>query len=154
METRWSICATRAVIIWSTSRPTVTEPSSTWATNSLTRFFPRSRALVSANRPCSTIWSRRLASVICSAATGAAAVFSGSGIGLLLLADLGLQLVELLRLAHGVKQSFIQLFICLQRALQVVQASPKLEQLPQWLYLPGHLLGLEVLQALEVQIHF
>src|SRR6516162_7975537 len=114
----------RAVIIWSASRPKVMEPSSTCSTNSFTRFFPRSRALVSVNRPCSTIWSRRLASVVCSAATGAAATFSRSGIGLLLLADLGLELVQLLRLGHGVKQSLVQLFIGLQCALQIIQARP------------------------------
>src|ERR1017187_5326142 len=106
----------------------VIDPSRTWATNSLIRLLPRSRVLVSVNRPCSTIWSRRL---VCSTATGPAAAFSstrGLAIVFLLLADLGLQLVQLLRLAHCIQQGFIQLFVGLQGALQIVQAGPEVQQ--------------------------
>src|SRR5208282_2110173 len=123
----------RAEIIWSASRPTVMEPSSTWATNSLIRLFPCSRVLESLNRPCSTIWSRRLVSVVCTSAAGPPGAASpwGLAIGILLLGDFRLQLRQLLRLAHGFKQGLVQLLVGLQRASQIVQACPQLQQLPQ-----------------------
>src|SRR5579871_1062555 len=148
---RWSICATRAEIIWSASRPNVIDPSSTWATNSLTRFLPRSRAEGSANRPCSTIWSRRLDSVACST-TAAVVLFCDSGIRFLLLAHFGLQLVQFVALADSFQQRFIQLLVSLQRSLQIVQASSQIEQFLHRLDLARDLLGLEIFQAPELQV--
>src|SRR6266436_2275030 len=113
----------RALIIISASRATVIEPSRTCSTNSLTRFLPRSRAPASLNRPCSSIWSRRLpsASATCATATGPLAA-SFLAIGLPLLTYFGLQLVQLLGLADRIQQRFVQLIVRLQRAFQVIQA--------------------------------
>src|SRR5579864_2763891 len=150
---RWSICATRAVIIWSASRPRVIDPSSTCATNSLIRLLPRSRALGSPNRPCSTIWSRILDSATWSTTAAPPATFCVSGIGFSL-PDFGLKFVELIGLAYRVQQRVIQLLIGLQRAFQVIESCAQIQQFFQWLHLSRHLLGLEVLEALEPQIHF
>src|SRR5208282_4301572 len=120
----------RAEIIWSASRPTVMEPSSTWLTNSLMRLFPCSRVLESLNRPCSTIWSRRLLSVVCTSAACAPGDVSpwGLAIGiLLLLGDFRLQLLQFLRPAHRLQQGLIQLLVGLQRASQIAQACPQLQ---------------------------
>src|ERR1700722_5262969 len=103
-----SIGAPRAVIIWSASRATVIDPSRTWATNSLMRLLPRSRAVVSLNLPCSTIWSNRLDSPPGSTATVAFPSAIDLAIGFLLLANLRLQLVQFLGLAHRFQQGIIE----------------------------------------------
>src|SRR5579863_5596289 len=107
----------RALIIISASLAIVIEPSRTWATNSFTRFLPRS--LASPNRPCSTIWSSRLASWVSTAPAAAAVFATASGIGTSLAADLALQLVQLLRVAYRFQQQFFQLVVALQRAAQI-----------------------------------
>src|SRR5579864_6257059 len=150
---RWSICATRAVIIWSASRPRLIDPSNTCATNSLIRPFPRSRALGSLNRPCSTIWSRILDSAACSTTAVPPVVFCVSGIGFSL-PDFGLEFVELIGLAYGIEQRFVEFLVGLHRALQIVESRTQVEQFFQRLYLPSYLLRFEVFQALEPEIHF
>src|SRR5579864_356440 len=150
---RWSICATRAVIIWSASRPRLIDPSNTCATNSLIRPFPRSRALGSLNRPCSTIWSRILDSAACSTTAAPPVVFCVSGIGFSL-PDFGLKFVELIGLAYGIEQRFVEFLVGLQGALQIIESRAQVKQLLERLHLPRHLLRFEVFQALEPQIHF
>src|SRR5689334_8255576 len=109
-----------ALIMVSASRVTVMEPSSTPATNSLTRSLPRSLAPLSlAMRPSSTIWSRRPFSKTFSAALGAAPCFA-SAIGTSI-THLFLQLVQFVLVAHGVKQQFLQFVVALQAAAQVAQ---------------------------------
>src|SRR5580692_910757 len=107
---RWSIWATRALIVASASRESFISPSSTCATNSLTMSLPRSRATCSfPKRPCSTIWSSRLDSVVLASADDAAA-FSGllirASLGLVLI-DLFLQLVGFLSIADGFHQQVV-----------------------------------------------
>src|ERR1700728_3331191 len=102
----------RALIIISASLAMVMEPSRTWATNSFTRFLPRSReALSTPNRPCSTIWSRRLPSVVSTEAAGACGFATASAIGLT--SDFTLQLVELFGVAHCFEQQLFQLVVAL-----------------------------------------
>src|SRR3954465_15554575 len=98
----------RALIIISASLAMVIHPSSTWATNSFTRSLPRS--LASPKRPCSTIWSRRLASCASTVAAAAAVFATASGIGSSC-ADLALQLVQLLGIAHRFEQQLFQLVV-------------------------------------------
>src|SRR5579864_4621065 len=149
---RWSICATRAVIIWSASRPIVIDPSSTCATNSLIRPLPRSRAAGSPNRPCSTIWSRRLDSpAACSTTAAPPATFWVSGIGFSL-PDFGLEFVKLIGLAHGFEQRIIQFLVGLQRTLQIIETRAQIQQFLQRLHLSGYLFRLEIFQALEAQV--
>src|SRR5579864_4831494 len=135
---RWSICATRAVIIWSASRPRLIDPSNTCATNSLIRPFPRSRALGSLNRPCSTIWSRILDSAACSTTAAPPVVFCVSGIGFSL-PDFGLEFVKLIGLAHGFEQRIIQFLVGLQRTLQIIETRAQIQQFLQRLHLSGYL---------------
>src|SRR6516165_5921305 len=105
----------RALIIISASLATVMEPSTTWATNSLIRFLPRSRAWTSVpNRPCSTIWSSSpFSSVVVSTAAFCTAA-AGSGIWLLLRPHLFLQFLEALSLSHGFEQYVLELVVPLQ----------------------------------------
>src|SRR5689334_2726664 len=110
----------RALIIASVSGDSVMEPSSTWATNSFTRFLPRSFAAGSrASRPCSTIWSSRLVSACCSAVSGAAADGRCSFIGFPLQAHLRLQFRQLVLVADGVAKQFVELVVALQAPTQV-----------------------------------
>src|SRR3954453_20261768 len=106
----------RALIIISASLAMVMEPSSTWLTNPFTRSLPRS--LASPNRPCSTIWSSRLASCVSTAPAAAAVFATASGIGSSR-ADLALQLVQLFRIAHGLEQELFQLVVALEGTTQV-----------------------------------
>ncbi len=64
------------------------------------------------------------------------------------------QLIELLRIGYRFHQHFIELFVGLQRASQIAQLGPQIQQFAQRLHLPGNVLGLEIFQALKVQIHF
>src|ERR1700732_4220659 len=117
------------------------DPSSTCSTNSLIRLLPRSRALGSPNRPCSTIWSRILDSAACSTTAAPPATFWVSGIGFSL-PDFGLEFVKLIGLAYRVQPRLIQLFVGLQGALQIIESRAQVEQLLQRLYLTRHLLRL------------
>src|SRR5271170_3576844 len=109
----------RALIIISASFAIVMEPSSTWATNSFTRSLPRSfEAASTPNRPCSTIWSRRLDSVVSTAAV-ACALAAASAIGAL---HFALQLVQFFGVADGFEQQFFQLVVALQRAAEIGEA--------------------------------
>src|SRR5450432_815024 len=104
----------RALIIISASLATVMEPSSTCATNSLTRFLPRSLdALSLPNRPCSTIWSSRLVDWASTTAAEPCALATASAIGASI-AHLALQLVQLLGVAHRLQQQLFQLVVALQ----------------------------------------
>src|SRR5277367_5285223 len=108
----------RALIIISASFAIVMEPSSTWATNSFTRSLPRSfEAASTPNRPCSTIWSRRLDSWVSTAAAAACEFATASAIGASFFgADLALQLIQLFRIAHRFEQQLFQLVVALKRA--------------------------------------
>src|SRR3954453_18300139 len=141
----------RALIIISASLAMVIEPSSTWATNSFTRSLPRS--LASPNRPCSTIWSSKLASCASSVVAAAAVFATASGIGTSR-ADLALQLVQLLGVSHGFKQQFLQLVVALQRAAQIRQPGAQVEKFLQGLHLLGHVRRLEIIEFAEFQIDF
>src|SRR5687767_13154701 len=147
----------RALIIISASLATVIEPSSTCATNSFTRFLPRSLADGSgAMRPSSTIVSSKLRSVTCSAACAAACCFE-SAIGASLrgsAAHLTLQFLELFRAAHRIQQRLFQLVVALQAAAQIREPGAQIEQLAERLHLPRHVLRLEIVHALELQIDF
>src|SRR5580658_5369897 len=156
MERRWSICAMRALIIISASLATVMEPSRTWATNSFTRSFPRSRAVVSApNRPCSTIWSSNPFSGIVTTAASDGWAGARSAIGLsFFCSHFTFQLVELLGGAGRVKQQFFELVVALKRAPQVREPGAQGKQLFERLYLLGYIPRLKILHRLEMQIHF
>src|SRR5579864_8289 len=144
----------RALIIDSVSRETVISPCSTWLTNSFIRLLPRSRAAGSLpKRPCSTIWSSRPPPTCCSTVCVAAADFSFSGIGLSLGLHFFLQLAQLVGVVDRILQQFLELVVALQAAAQVRKLRPQLQQFPQRPYLAGYLLRLEILQALEVQVH-
>src|ERR1700733_300901 len=94
----------------------VIEPSRTWATNSLTRFLPRSfEALSTPNRPCSTIWSRRLPSVVSTEAAADCGFATASAIGASFGADFALQLVQLLGVADSFQKKLFELVVSLQR---------------------------------------
>src|ERR1700676_468471 len=139
----------RALIIISASLAMVMEPSSTWATNSFTRSLPRS--LASPNRPCSTIWSSRLASCASTDAAAAAAFATASGIGTSC-ADLALQLVQLFGVPHRFEQQLFELVIALQRAAQIGEPGAQVEQLLQRLNLLRDIGRLKVVQFAEFQI--
>src|SRR5271165_943894 len=113
----------RWLIIVSASLVTVMEPSSTCATNSLTRSLPRALALSSLPiRPSSTIWSSSPFSSTCSTACGAAADFFASAIGTSRgLVHFLLQLVEFGLVADGAEQRFFQLVVPLQVGAEVAQ---------------------------------
>src|SRR5579875_114210 len=104
----------------------VMEPSRTWATNSLTRSLPRS--LASPKRPCSTIWSSRLAcSWVSTAAAWPAALAAVSGMGTSV-ADLGLQLVQFFGIADGFEEELFELVVALEGAAQVAEAGAQVHQ--------------------------
>src|SRR5437899_6624242 len=131
----------RALIIASASLAMVIDPSSTCATNSFTRFLPRSLAAGSrARRPSSTIWSRRPFSRVCSVAAATAA-FCGSLIGLSfrLGSHFVPELIQLLGVAYGIKEQFFQLVVPLQASAEVGKSGPKLQQLTKRLHLAGDL---------------
>src|ERR1700685_2112776 len=135
----------RALIIISASFATVMEPSRTWATNSFTRFLPRSFALASwPKRPDSTIWSSNptcsFSMVVVEAACFLASAIGPSSFGL----DLALQLVELLGVADRIQQNFFELVVALQLPAQICQPRAQVEQLFQGLDLLGHVARLEV----------
>src|ERR1700690_1574486 len=137
----------RALIIISASLATVMEPSRTCATNSLTRFRPRSRACASApKRPCSTIWSSRPFSLVCTVAAAAdCCAGSGLAIGFVLLGShLLLQLVQLLSIGHRFEQQLFQLVIALEGAAQVGKPGTQLQEILERLYLLGDIAGLEI----------
>src|SRR5579863_1383360 len=140
----------RALIIISASLAMVMEPSSTWATNSFTRSLPRS--LASPNRPCSTIWSSRLASCASTAAAAAAAFATASAIGTSC-ADLALQLVQLFGIAHRFEQQLFELVVALQRTAQVRQTGAQVEQLLQRLNLFCDIGRFKIVKLAEFQIH-
>src|SRR3954453_7793494 len=141
----------RALIIISASLAMVMEPSSTWLTNSFTRSLPRS--LASPNRPCSTIWSSRLASCVSTAAAAAAVFATASGIGTSR-ADLALQFVQLFRIAHGLEKEFFQLVVALEGTAQIGKPGAQIEQFLEGLHLPGDIGGLEVVELAELQVDF
>src|SRR5579863_422838 len=141
----------RALIIISASLAMVMEPSSTCATNSFTRSLPRS--LASPNRPCSTIWSSKLASWVSTAAAEAAAFATASGI-VPSCADLALQLVQFFGVAHRFEQQFFKLVVALQRTAQVRKPRTQIEELFQGLDLLGHVGRLEIVKFPEFQIDF
>src|SRR5579872_5548839 len=110
----------RALIIASASLDTVMAPSSTWVTNSFTRFLPRSRADGSrAKRPSSTIWSSRLCSAVCEVAPWAAAAFWTSLIGPSVQTQFGAQPGEFVLIADGVTQQLFQLVVALHAAAEI-----------------------------------
>src|SRR5580704_18549952 len=123
----------RALIIISASLATVIEPSRTWATNSFTRFLPRSFALASApNRPDSTIWSSSPTCSFSIVVVVPACFFNASAIGPSSFGlDFTLQLVELLGVADGIEQDFFQLVVALQLPAQIRQPRAQVEQLLQ-----------------------
>src|SRR3984957_17045430 len=145
----------RALIIISASLATVMEPSSTWATNSFTRFLPRSFALASApKRSDSTIWSSRPPCFFSTVVVLACFSFNASAIGpSSFWLHLRLQLVEFFRIADSIQKYFLQLVIALQRAAQVGQPRAQVEQFLEWLHLLGHVSRLKVIHFLEFQIH-
>src|SRR5208283_1036053 len=111
----------RAVIMASASLNTVMAPSKTCATNSFTRFLPRSLAAGSrARRPSSTIWSRNPRSTVCSEAALCAAACWASPllIGTLLHAHLRPQFGQLVFVGNGLAQQFFQLIVALHVAAQ------------------------------------
>src|ERR1700694_3856018 len=144
----------RALIIISASLATVMEPSRTWATNSFTRFLPRSRAVVSApNRPCSTIWSSSPFSWVVRTSASAGCAVARLAIGpSFFVSHLALQLVELLGVADRVEQQFFQLVVARKRPPQVRQPGAQSQQFLERLYLLGDVPGLKVFHLLEVQI--
>src|SRR5579863_2730880 len=139
----------RALIIISASLAMVIEPSSTWLTNSFTRSLPRS--LASPNRPCSTIWSSRLASCVSTAPAAAAAFAAASGI-VPSRADLALQFVQLFGIAHRFEQEFFELVVALQRTAQIGKPGAQVEQFLQRLYLFSDIRRFEIVHFAEFQI--
>src|ERR1700676_961268 len=145
----------RWLIMVSASLVTVMEPSSTWATNSFTRSLPRSLALSSLPiRPSSTIWSSRPFSSTCSTACGAADFFAsaiGASRGLI---EFLLQLVQLVLIADGAEQCFLQPVVTLQAGAEVAQLGAQVHQLGERLDLAHDVFRLEVVHALEMQVDF
>ena len=68
------------------------------------------------------------------------------------LAHFALQLVQLFRVADGVEQQFFQLVVALQAAAQIRETRAQVQQFLERLDLAGHVLGLEVVHALEIQV--
>src|SRR5277367_1499082 len=115
----------RALIIISASLAMVMEPSRTWATNSLTRSLPRSLEAASRpKRPCSTIWSRRLDSVV-STAAAACELAAASAIGA---SNFVLQLVQFFGVAHGFEQQLFELVVALQRTAKIGEPGAQIQQ--------------------------
>src|SRR4051794_4756402 len=139
----------RALIIISASLAMVIEPSSTWLTNSFTRSLPRS--LASPNRPCSTIWSSKLASWASTVAAAAAAFATASGIGTSR-ADLALQLVQLFGIAHGLEKELFEFFVSFpgnaENRKTGSENEPFLEKLPPL----GDIGRFKVVEFAELQI--
>src|SRR5215475_4645586 len=118
----------RALIMASASFETVMAPSRTWATNSFTRFFPRSRATGSfARRPSCTIWSSRLVSTVCSAPDWGIAARCGSLIGALRDSHLGAQLSQLVLVGHGFTQRFFEFVVALHASAKIREAVAQFE---------------------------
>src|ERR1017187_2014418 len=150
----------RWLIIASRSGETVIWPSSTWLTNSETRVRPHSRAASSRpTRPSRTIWSRRLGPVVTCAAAAAACFSDASrfamGLSVLgfLCRHLGAHLLELGGVVDDVLQQALQLLVALKGSHEIGEFGSQLQQLAQRFHPAGHLLGLEVFNALERQIH-
>src|SRR5579864_1927357 len=140
----------RALIIISASLAMVMEPSRTWATNSFTRSLPRS--LASPNRPCSTIWSRRLASCVSTVPAAAAAFATTSGIGTSC-SDLALQLVQFFGIAYRFQQQLFELVIALQRAAQVGEPGAQVKKLLEGLNLLSDIGRLKIVKLAEFQVN-
>src|ERR1039458_2075584 len=143
----------RALIMASASLETVMVPSSTCATNSLTRFLPRSRPAGSlAMRPSSTIWSNRLCSTVSSAAGWLSPAFCASLMRSLRNAEFGAQFRHLVLVGDGLAQRFFQFVVALHAAAQVRETVSQLQQFPQRFDLASDILRSEIVQALEVQV--
>jgi hypothetical protein len=116
---------------------------STWTTNSFTRSHfgrpPRP------NRP-STIWPV-IEFDFCSAAPKAALSVT---IGLS--SDPARAQFRIFSVFETASSSIVELPF--PDAAQIRQLGPQLKQLPQRLDLPGHLLGIEIVQALEIEVYF
>src|SRR5271157_145736 len=137
----------------SASLDTVMAPSSTCATNSFTRFLPRSLAAGSrARRPSSTIWSSNPRSTVCSAADAGASGLAWLLIAALLHAHLRPQFGQLVLVGNGLAQQFLELVVALHVAAQVAQAVAQFQQFAQRSHLAGDVLGREIVHALEIQI--
>src|SRR5580658_2664014 len=144
----------RWLIIVSASLVTVMLPSSTWATNSFTRSLPRSFEPSSLPiRPSSTIWSSRPTSSTRSVAWGAAFCASAIGASCRFIEFL-LQLVQLILIAHRAEQRFFESIVALQAGAQVAQLGAQVHQFRKRLHLPDDVFRLEVVHALEMQVHF
>src|SRR5271169_58325 len=153
---RWSIWATRELIVASALRESFISPSRTCATNSFTMSRPRSRATCSfPNRPCSTIWSNRLDSVVLASADWAAA-FSGllirASLGLIL-REFFLQLIGLLSIADGFHQKVVELIVTLKCATEIAELLAEVKKLAQRFDVLGDTGGVKVIQTLEVYVH-
>src|ERR1700722_1302958 len=130
----------------------VIEPSRTWLTNSVTRFLPRSRdALSTPNRPCSTIWSRRLPSCVSTEAAAACGFATASAIGISF-ADFTLQLVKFLSVAHGFEKQLFQLVVTLQGAAKIRKPGAQIEEFLEGLDLLGHVGRFKVIKLAEFEI--
>ena len=90
---------------------------------------------------------------ICSVCP-AVARLCGSAIGFPSRSHLALQLVQLFVVADGVEQQFLELVVALQAAAQIGETGAEVQQFLQRLHLPGDVLRLEVVHALEMQVHF
>src|SRR6266481_2928679 len=122
----------RALIMASASFDTVMVPSSTCATKSLIRFFPRSLAAGSrASRPSCTIWSSRLPSTVSPAAGCPTVAFCGSLIAALLQTQLRPELGQFVLVGDGVAQHLFQFVVALHAAAQVGKPIPEFQQLAQ-----------------------
>src|SRR5215468_3140683 len=138
-----SICAMRALIIASVSGLSVTVPLSTSLTKCLTRSFPRSFVAASRPmRPSSTILSSRLISGenvdACSVRCCASAIAAS------LRSELGLQLLHGAGIVERVLKNLLELVVALQRAAQIGELRPEVQQLLERRHLLGHRLGREV----------
>src|SRR5579862_8562073 len=143
----------RALIIISASRAMVMDPSRTWATNSFTRFLPRSLAAGSApKRPSSTIWSRSPFSRTCSPVPTDPGAPCGSAIGTFPLSHFLLQLVQLFGVANGFQQRLLQFVISLQAAAQIGQPRAQVQQFLERFHLARHIFRVEIVHGLEMQI--
>src|SRR6516225_8334053 len=143
-------------MVASASRERVISPATTWAINSLTISFPRSRTLGSRpSLPSSTILSSKLPSAaLAGAGCAAAAVLSDSVIGSSLVLSLTyffLQAVQILCTPGGFHQQLVQLVVALQSTPQIAQLGPQIEQFLERFYLLSNLRWIKVVQALKIQ---
>src|SRR5215472_4526094 len=148
-------------MVASASRERVISPATTWAINSLTISFPRSRTLGSRpSLPSSTILSSKLPSAaLAGAGCAAAAVLSDSVIGSSLILVLSLtyfflQAVQILCTPGGFHQQLVQLVVALQSTPQIAQLGPQIEQFLERFYLLSNLRWIKVVQALKIQVNF